>query len=336
MGCGGIGGVIASGLLRAGHDVTIVTHNGEISRAINAEGLRVTAPKGEWTVPALAHTHLHETKGPFDAAYLAMKATGVLEAARDVARYLSPQGYVVTLQNGVVEDRVADIVGRERVVGALVGWGATMRGPGIVEMTSRGESVVGELDGRVTPRTEQLKAALDAVAPTTISTNIYGVLWSKLSINCTITALGAVTGQLLGKMLQRGEVRHLSLGILSEVIDVATAHGIDLEPVGGTLDVHRLYLPPERRTRGFGLDLLGKHAIMSVVGFKFRRLKSSMLQSIERGRHPEVDFLNGYVAEKGEEKSVPTPLNTALTSMIREIAAGTRATSPDNLKELLH
>ena len=105
--------------------------------------------------------------------------------------------------------------------------------------------------------------------------------------------------------------------------------------MGGTLDVHRLYLPPERRARGFGLDLLGKHAIISVVGLKFRRLKSSMLQSIERGRRPEVDFLNGYVVEKGQEKSVPTPLNTALASMIQEIEAGTRATSPDNLKGLL-
>ena len=335
MGCGGIGGVIAGGLLRAGHDVTIVTHNAEISRAINAEGLHVTAPEGEWTVPVTAYTHLHEVKGPFDAAYLAMKATGVLQAARDVAGYLSPQGYVVTLQNGVVEDRVADIIGRARVVGALVGWGATMHGPGVVEMTSRGESVVGELDGRVTPRVQQLKSTLDAVAPTTISTNIYGVLWSKLSINCTITALGAVTGQLLGEMLWRGDVRHLGLAVVSEVIDVAAACGIELEPVGGTLDVHRLYLPPERRAHGFGLDLLGKHAIMSVVGLKFRRLKSSMLQSIERGRRPEVDFLNGYVVEKGQEKSVPTPLNTALASMIQEIEAGARATSPNNLKGLL-
>jgi 2-dehydropantoate 2-reductase len=334
MGCGGVGGVIAGGLLRAGHDVTIVTHNAEISRAVNAGGLRITTPEGQWTVPATVHTHLDEIEGPFDAIYLAMKATGVQQAACDAAAYMSPQGYVVTLQNGVVEDRVGDVLGRERVVGALVGWGATMHGPGVVEMTSRGESVVGELDGRVTPRVQRLKATLDAVAPATVSTNVYGVLWSKLAINCTITALGAVTGQLLGEMLRRGDVRHLALAITSEVVDVATAHGVRLEPVGGTLDVHRLYLPPERRTRGFGLDLLVKHAIMGIVGLKFRRLKSSMLQSIERGRRPEIDFINGYAVEKGQEKNVPTPLNAALTSLVREIEAGARKTSPDNLKGL--
>ena len=163
-GCGAVGGVIAAGLLQAGHEVAIVAHNDQISGAINAEGLQVTAPEGQWTVPTTAHTHLDDVQGPFDAVYLAMKGTEVEQAARDVAGYLSPEGYVVTLQNGVVEDRVGDILGRERVVGALVGWGATMHTPGVYEMASRGELVVGELDGRLTPRVEHLKATLDAAA----------------------------------------------------------------------------------------------------------------------------------------------------------------------------
>ena len=339
MGCGGVGGVIAGGLLRAGHDVTIITHNEEICRAINADGLRITTPNNQWTVPATAHVYLNGAKGPrfdqIDAVYLAMKGTDVEQAARDVESHLAPEGYVVTFQNGVVEDRVSAILGRERVVGALVGWGATMHAPGVCEMTSRGEIVVGELDGQLTPRVHQLKATLDAVAPTTTSANIYGILWSKLTINCATSATGAVTGQLLGKMLWRNDGRRLALTIFSEVVDVAKAHGISLEPVGGTLDVHQLYLPPHRRGRGVGLDLIAKHAIMLVVGSKFRRLKSSMLQSIERGRRPEIDFLNGYVVERGREKGVPTPANAALTAMVREIEAGTRQISPDNLEELL-
>jgi len=335
MGCGSVGGVIAGGLLRAGHEVAIVTHNDEIAQAINAEGLRLTTPEGQWTVPATAHTHLDKVAGPFDAAYLAMKATDVEQAARDAAGYLSPRGYVVTLQNGVVEDRVGVILGQEQVVGALVGWGATMHAPGVYEMTSRGELVVGELDGQVTPRVQRLKATLDAAAPTTISTNIYGVLWSKLAINCVITTLGAVTGQLLGEMLQHRAIRRLALVITSEVVDVTEAHGVSLEPVGGTLDLHRLYLPLDRRAGGFSLDLIVKHAIMLVVGLKFRRLKSSMLQSFERGRRAEIDFMNGYVVEQGREKGVPTPVNAALTALVREIEAGARPISPGNLESLL-
>lgn len=334
MGCGAVGGVLAGGLLRAGHDLTLVTHNDEIARAINADGLRMTTPEGAWTVPATAYVHLDEAEGTFDVACLTMKATGVEQAARDLAPRLSPQGYAVTLQNGVVEDRVAGILGRERVVGALVGWGATMHAPGVYEMTSRGEMVVGELDGQVTPRVQALKAVLDAAGPTTVSTNIYGVLWSKLAINSTITSLGALSGQHLGTMLRRGDVRRLGLAVIGEAVDVARASGIRLEPVGGTLDLQRIYLPPERRAGGWGLDLLPKHAIMLVVGLKFRKLKSSMLQSLERGRRPEIDFMNGYVAARGREAGVPTPVNAALAAMVREIEAGVRPITPANLAEL--
>jgi 2-dehydropantoate 2-reductase len=297
----------------------------------------VTTPDGTSSSPASVCTHLGDLDAgpPFDVVLLAMKATAVEQAVRDVAPRLAPDGYVVTLQNGIVEDRVGAILGRRRVVGALVGWGATMRAPGEYEMTSRGELVVGELDGQMTPRVERLQAILDAVAPTTASGNIYGVLWSKLAINCTITTLGAVTGQLLGEMLRRGDVRRLALAIISEVVDVARAHGITLEPVGGTLDLDSLYLPPARRRRGLRLDLLPRHAVIMLVGLKFRRLKSSMLQSMERGRRPEIDVMNGYVVERGREKGVATPANAALVQMVAEIESGERPLSPDNLRDLL-
>jgi 2-dehydropantoate 2-reductase len=74
---------------------------------------------------------------------------------------------------------------------------------------------------------------------------------------------------------------------------------------------------------------------MLIVGLRFRRIKSSMLQSLERGRRPEIDFMNGYVVERGREKGVPTPVNAALTDMVREIETGTRTMSPGNLRGLL-
>ena len=209
-----------------------------------------------------------------------------------------------------------------------------MHAPGVYERTSDGELVVGELDGRLTPRVQGLGATLDTVTPATVSDNIYGVLWSKLAINCVITTLGAVTGQLLGEMLQRATVRRLALSIVSEVVDVAQAQGIDLEPVGGTLDLERLYLSLARRAGGFGLDLIPRHTLILIVGLRFRKLKSSMLQSLERGRRPEIDFMNGYVVEKGKENGVPTPVNEALTGLVQEIEAGARHFTPQNLDGL--
>lgn len=343
MGCGAVGGVLAGGLLRAGRDLTVVTHNAAITQALHADGLRLTTPAGRLAVPAerlvgtgalgsrIVHTDLVTVDGPFDIVLLAMKATGVEQAARAVGPLLAADGYAVTLQNGIVEDRVAAILGHRRVIGALVGWGATMDAPGVYQMTSRGDTVIGELDGPPTDRVETLKTTLEVATPTTVSTNILGALWSKLCINCVITTLGAVTGQILGQMLRRAAIRRLGLAIVSEVIDVADAAGVTLEPVAGTLDLHRLYLPPHRRAGGFKPDLVPKHAIMAIVGMKFRRLKSSMLQSLERGRRPEIDFMNGYVVTRGAELGVNTPLNAALTTMVNEIAQGARRIDPQNL-----
>lgn len=335
MGCGSVGGVLAGGLLRGGRELTIVTNNEAITRAIDAFGLRVTTPKSEWSTAAQVVTRLEHLRGIYDAVLLAMKATEVEQAARDVAPYLSSKGYVVTLQNGVVEDAVGEILGRERVIGGSVGWGATMTAPGEYRMTSGGETIIGELDGRMTTRMARLQGALEAALPTTVSANIYGVLWSKLAINCTITTLGAITGQTLGEMLNQRRVRRLALAITSEVVDVAKAHKITLEPVGGTLDIERLYLPHGRRSQGFGWDVFVRQIIMFAVGLRFRHLKSSMLQSLERGRRTEIDFMNAFVIDRGRVVGVQTPINTVLTQMVREIEAGTRPIQPKNLEKLI-
>ena len=93
MGCGSVGGVIAGGLLGAAYDLTIVTHNPRICQAITEERLGVTTPDGRWSVDAIVHTRLDEVERPFDVVLLAMKATSVEQAARDVAAYLAPEGY---------------------------------------------------------------------------------------------------------------------------------------------------------------------------------------------------------------------------------------------------
>ena len=335
MGCGSVGGVLAAGLLGAGYDVTIVTRNPAISSAISSNGLYLVTPAGRRTLAAAicadSCPNLASTEGTFDIALLSMKATDVLDAAAEVAPLLSNKGYVVTLQNGIVEDAVAAVVGRDRVVGAIVGWGATMHRPGIYEMTSRGETVIGELDGDVTERVLLLREVLAAAAPAAISKNITGALWSKLAINCAITSLGAITGETLGALLGRRNARSLALAIVSEVLDTAEACKLTLEPVAGTLDLARLYVRPDRRKRGFRLIQIRQHLLIRAVGLKYRRLRSSMLQSLERGREPEIDYLNGYVVDRAREEGICVPVNSAITVMVHEIAAGGRRIDPTNL-----
>jgi 2-dehydropantoate 2-reductase len=330
-GIGGIGGVIAARMIQAGYNPALVTANEEITGAINREGLRITTPEGAAIVPARAYTSLDNLPPDerFDAAYLLMKANSVVEAAQKTVPWLTPEGYVVTLQNGIVEDAVSAAIGSRRVVSGIIGWGGTMTAPGVYEKTSTGETHIGELSGAITHRLTELKSALECATPVVVTENIRGALWSKLAINCTITTLGALTGDLLGEMLQDRQTRRVFMRTYGEVVETADALGIRLERIAA--NPRTLYVPPKANP----FTLFVRDLLVRVVGRRYGKLKSSMLQSLERGRKTEIDFLNGYVVEQAKKVNVPTPVNAALTQMIREIEDGTRKIERKNLDELL-
>jgi 2-dehydropantoate 2-reductase len=330
-GVGGIGGVMASQLVQAGYNPTLVTANSQISDAINRDGLRLATPEGSATVPAQAYTALADLPPDlrFDAAYLLMKANTVVEAARQTLPFLKPGGYVVTFQNGIVEDAVAAAVGEERVVSGIIGWAGTMHAPGVYEKTTPGQAHIGELNGELTPRLGQLARAIQTAAPVVVTQNIRGALWSKLAINCTVTTLGALTGDLLGAMLRDKRLRVLFLRTYSEVVDAADALGIRLERIAA--NPYLLYLSP----RANAFSRFVRDLLVRAVGRRYGGMKASMLQSLERGRKTEIDFLNGYVVEQARKAGVPTPVNAALVRLIREIESGQRAIERKNVDDLL-
>ncbi|MEW6665413.1 MAG: 2-dehydropantoate 2-reductase [Thermodesulfobacteriota bacterium] len=331
-GIGSIGGMIAGKLLKAGYQPTLVTGNPEISAAINRNGLSVTTPEEKFRVPARAFTTLRDLDrgARFDVALLVMKAHSVVETARDTMRFLEPEtGFVVTCQNGIVEDLVADAVGAGRVVAGIIGWGGTMHGPGVVERTGPGAIHLGEPDGRRKERVERLAGMLKTVTPVVVTNNIRGAQWSKVAINCTITTIGALTGENLGDMLKDARARKVFLGVYREVIDTALALGMRLERIA--VDPMLLYVPENAGT----LSRFYKDVLARIVGRRYGKLKSSSLQSLERGRRTEIDFLNGYVVEQAMKAGVRTPLNQSLTRMIKEIEEGRRKLTPANMEELL-
>jgi 2-dehydropantoate 2-reductase len=331
-GIGAIGGVIAAKLTRAGYAPTLVTGNAEISSAINRSGIRVTTPEEKFTVPARALTSLAELDpaAHFDAAILAMKAQRVVAAARDTLPFLDPQhGFVLTCQNGIVEDAVGDAIGHSRVVAGIIGWGGTMHEPGVYERTGPGAIHMGEPDGRRTERVEKLAGFLRAVTPVVVSDNIRGAQWGKLAINCTITTMGALTGETLGRMLRDRRARTAFMGTYREVIDTALALGFRPEKIA--VDPMLLYAPA---TAGF-LTRAFKDILVRIAGRKHGKLKSSSLQSIERGRKTEIDFLNGYVVAEARKAGMNVPYNETLTRMIKEIEQGTRRLTPNNIEDLI-
>jgi 2-dehydropantoate 2-reductase len=331
MGSGGIGGICAAHLFETGQPVTVYSTNPEIARAVADNGFRLLGDDAR-TVPGRIETTLPD--GPFDYVLLATQPPQVEDAARRVAPLLAPDGAAVCLQNGLCEARIAEIVGAERTLGAIVGWGASMPEPGVYERTAAGGFTIGRTDGREDPRLGELAQLLEPIGPVEITSNLAGKRWSKLAINCAVSSLGSIGGDRLGVLLQIRFVRRLALEVMTEVVEVARAEGVQLEKVSGTVDLDWLALTADERRSSGSPSLFAKHSLMLAVGFRYRRMRSSMLAALERGRPPAVDFLNGEIVTRGARHGVPTPVNAAIQRTIWQIAHKEKQSGIPLLQEL--
>lgn len=337
VGCGAIGGIAAAHLLEQGHDVTVLTTNPLIANAVNTNGIRVRGDGSPGTVRGHAIKALNSKVQPFKYIILATQPPQVEEAARGALPFLSPDGEMVCFQNGLCEERVASIAGPERVIGAVVAWGGSMLEPGMYERTSPGGFVLGRATGPKRDSdesVEELARILECIGPVTISKNLAGSRWSKLGINCAISSLGAIGGDRLGVLIRHRFIRRLVLEIMSEVVAVAKASGISLEKVSGTLDLDWIALHESERHSAGSPGLFAKHALLLAVGARFRRMRSSMLSAIERGRTPAVEFLNGEVISRGEKLGIATPINAAVREQVLRIAGGKEKPSIQTARRL--
>lgn len=334
MGCGGIGGVVSALLVESGQDVTSVTKNAEIHAAVSQRGFQI---RGDGAPRGIKGRILRELPAgeSFDYVLLCTQPPQVEEAATMALPGLERAGFMVCLQNGLCEPRVAAIAGAARTLGAVVAWGAAMPEPGLYERTAHGGFTVGAHEGVLDEaRCGDLLRALEAVGPVEVTRNLAGKRWSKLALNCAISSLGTLGGDRLGPLMQHRFVRRLTLEVMTEVAAVARAEGVRLEKVAGTLDLELMALTDAERAAKGSPSLVAKHALLVAVGLRYRRMRSSMLSAIERGRTPAVDFLNGEVVRCGERHGVPTPLNARVRDLVWQVARGEREPGLPVLREL--
>jgi 2-dehydropantoate 2-reductase len=335
VGCGGIGGIVAAHLFYLGADVTVLTKNELIADVVNRDGFRVRGESAIGTVQGMAVTSLASKTKPFDFVLLATQPPQVEDAARAALPHLASDGKMVCFQNGLCELLVAEIAGRDRVIGGIIAWGASMVEPGVYDRTSAGGFVLGGLEAATGERLAQLARLFEAIGPVSFTDNLMGARWSKLALNCAISSLGTVGGDRLGALLKRRFVRRLALEIMTETVEVAKSEGVRLEKVSGTLDLEWIALTESEKATKLGSPaLFAKHALLLAVGTRYRRLRSSMLNAIERGREPAVDFLNGEVVNRGAAKGIATHVNTAIRDEVWRIARGKVKPSMALLEEL--
>jgi 2-dehydropantoate 2-reductase len=333
VGAGGIGGVIGTLLSGTGVDVTVVTTNTAIGEALLEKGFRLRGDAAGRSGRPRAVLATPPPGGEFDWALLAVQPPQVATAARAALAALARHGQIVCLQNGLCEERLAGELGPERVVGAVVAWGASMIEPGVYERTSAGGFSLGVLPGGDASRLPALARLLEVVGPVTLSENLAGVRWSKLAINCAVSTLGTLGGERLGALLRLRFVRRLALEVLTEAVTLARAEGVRLEKVAGTVDLEWLALGARERGRS-SMSLATKHALMLAVGARYRRMRSSMLSAIERGREPAVEFLNGEVVQRAAKHGLAVPVNARARELVWAVARGERASSRALLREL--
>ncbi len=347
IGCGGIGGTIAACLTRAGLDVTPVTGSAAVVTALARHGLRVRELDGAtWTVqpanPPRVSAADADAGAPFDVLVMATQNPALEGALRSAVPRLAEGGVVVCCENGLPEERAAAIVGARRVVGCVVGWGATAVEPGFYQRTSRGTLQLGRLspeapDPAAGDRISigSLAVLMGAASESRVVDDLPAVRWSKLAINCATSTIGACGGDALGTLLRHRFVRRLALEVFAEVADVAGAESVRVAPVAGTFAIEKIAISRAERLQRLGSPSLAyKHSLLLAVGMKYRRQRSSMLYALERGRPPEIDFLNGEVVRRGERLGVPTPVNAALVRAVRAIAAGRARSSLATLRAI--
>jgi 2-dehydropantoate 2-reductase len=328
IGAGAIGGTTAAFMKKAGWDPILVCKHADTLAQIERQGIHVFGLKGEHRVPLRVVQTIADLPQDLDLVFHATKANDCEAAARELVPHLQPASQVISLQNGICEDALGEILGRNRIIGCVVGWGATHAGPGRIEVTSPGEFVLGYISRQSDARLEAIRSMLNAVQPARVSDNIMGELYSKLMINSCINTLGAITGVTLGELMAVGKIRRIFIALMREALATANAIGIQVEAsTGGKLDYYRMLAGD-----GF-LKRLQRHLLFRIIGFKYRRVRSSSLQSLERGRPTEIDNLNGYICDRASEHGVAVPLNQAVVAMVKAIEAGQRPIAMDNLDD---
>jgi len=327
IGAGAVGGVTAARLAQKNIDVDLLVKYPEIKKIAKNRGLEIKGHHGTFNRKVNAFLPSDLLSETFDIVLIATKAKQMREAAMHILPFIEKDSLVVSMQNGIVQDELAGIVGEHRTVGCIVGWGATMVGPGTYDMTSGGIHIIGSFGKIPDERISKLKNILENIAPVYVSGNIYGDLYSKLIINSCISALGAISGLRLGKMLKMRKMRQLFYQIIEEAVEVANGMDLKIEPYDKKINYYKFIEP------GI-IAAARRHLITRIIGYKYRRIKSSSLQSIERGKKTEIDYFNGFIVRKAREHNIEVPLNLKVVQMIKEIEQGKRKIGLHNLEDI--
>lgn len=324
-GAGAIGGTVGAHLARHGHDVTFVDVDADhVARMQDpACGLAIVGPIVEFSLPIAAATP-ETLEGTWDCVLLAVKAHHTEAACRALLPHLCKTGYVVSLQNGLCETVIADLVGRERTVGCFVNFAGDWLEPGRIRYGQRGTLAVGELDGRMTRRLAALEVLLRDFEPDAFATDdIWAYLWAKLGFAALLygTALGASP---MARLLERPDLLPVWCTLCSEVMVVAGAEGVQPRAFDG-------FRPSAFMSDASCGDAAASVAAMLATMRSGAKTHSGYWRDIAvRKRPTEIDMQIGPVLAIASRHGIACPALRRLVDLVHELERGIRPQHDDN------
>lgn len=323
VGAGSLGTIVGAYLADGGMDVELIDAYQEHVEALNQTGAKVTGTT-EFQAKVKAITP-DQKSGQYDLVLLLTKQLYNDSILQELLPFLKEDSMVCSLQNGIPEEKVASIVGEKRVIAGSVEFGATFIEPGVSSLTTEYTQFkqyafqIGELNGDITERIQQVKSVLDLVGGTHISDNLVGTKWSKLLINNAFSGLSAALNGEYGDIIDHEAGIVSAAHIADETIKVARANGVTLVKMNG-FDIASLELNSED-------DIPERVKTLRYVMEPSRLLKASMLQDLEKNRKTEIDYINGVVSSKAEGTGIATPYNDLVVKLVK--SAEETQTVPD-------
>lgn len=315
-GAGSLGTVLGAYITKNGGKIDLINRNKAHVAALLEKGARIIGTV-DMTVPVTAYTP-DEMTGKYDVILLMTKQLHNAEVVTMLKDFLTETGVIVTLQNGIPEPGIAEIVGANHTMGCTVEWGATLSAPGECTLTSDPESLsfhMGKMEGITDEQFKMVTDLLELMCPVHAEDNLIGARWSKLLINATFSGLGTVVGGVFGDVSENKENREIAVRCMKECIDVGHAAGATFAPVQGK-DITKLFYYKGALKKAFALFL------MPIAMKKHRAIEPSMLQDLKHGKPCEIDAINGVVCDWGLKCNVPTPINDRIVEVVKKIQNG--------------
>lgn len=302
MGSGGVGGYYGGLLALAGHDVTFIARGAHLA-ALQKHGLQVHSVHGDFSVDPIQATDMPAEVGQVDLVLVCVKTPDTEGAGQAIRPLVGADTTVLSLQNGIdAPDRLGAVLGLDRILGGVTWISSAIEAPGVIRQFSQFRRIVlGELDGRITPRLQATAAALAATGPAVETTDdIAKVLWTKFVFIASISGIGSLTRMETGGYRDVPEARALLLGLAREVEAVARAGGtaLDSDVVERTLAT---------------IDGIAPH------------IKPSMQRDVEAGRRSELESMIGVIGRRGRELGVATPIADMVYAGLRPTELAARA-----------